>query len=237
MTTNLQRAIKNVYKTFASYPLRSQIDGCPCCVSDSDQETIHQKPLRQLTHDDLARYTFKAMTTWGDTSDFKHFLPRMLELMAQTDFAADTALVLRKLQYANWHQWPADELNGITNFLMSWWSEQILLKSWSDTSLFVDLYKTMGQMELLLNNWPVTIADYSFQNLIRFIASEAAILIHRKGHYKNIDQATIHILETWLITHMDIVERGFYQYEQEDPVWAEQIAAAYDQLAMIKSSL
>lgn len=176
MTTNLQLAIERVYKTFATYPLRSKLDGCPCCVSERDQEAIHQKPLRLLTHDDLALYTFKAMTTWGDTFDFKHFLPRILELMTQAEFTTDASLVLGN----DWHQWPVAEVNCITNFLMNWWTEGSTLNLYFDTSLVVDLYKTVGRIDLVLHHWPITVENYSFRNFIAFVTSKTAVLIHRK---------------------------------------------------------
>ena len=63
MTDELEIAIENLYTTFAVYPFKSTMEGCPCCVSDSDKENIHSKQLRELNEDDLSRYAFKAMTT------------------------------------------------------------------------------------------------------------------------------------------------------------------------------
>ena len=84
MTDNLKISIESLYSIFSIYPFKSTMDGCPCCVSDSDKEKIHTKQLRELDGDDLSRYAFKAMTTWGDTDDFKHYLPRIFELLATT---------------------------------------------------------------------------------------------------------------------------------------------------------
>ena len=88
MTDELKESIENLYSTFSIYPLNSKMEGCPCCVSDADKEKIHSKQLRELEEEDLSRYVFKAMTTWGDTDDFKHYLPRIFELLSTTDFIA-----------------------------------------------------------------------------------------------------------------------------------------------------
>jgi len=55
MTNELEIATENLYKTFSKYPFKSTIEGCPCCVSDSDKSTLHSKQLRELEDDDLSR--------------------------------------------------------------------------------------------------------------------------------------------------------------------------------------
>jgi len=105
VTEELKISIEGLYTTFSRYPSSSTMDGCPCCVSDTDKEKIHTKQLRQLDGDDISRYAFKAMTTWGDTDDFKHYLPRIFELLATTDIFVDTFVLLGKLDYGNWTTW------------------------------------------------------------------------------------------------------------------------------------
>jgi len=67
MTEELKIAIENLYTTFSIYPCKSTIEGCPCCVSNSDKEKNHSKQLLDLGEDNLSRYAFQAMTTWADT--------------------------------------------------------------------------------------------------------------------------------------------------------------------------
>lgn len=109
MTEELKSAIERLYQTFAVYPCKPAMEGCPCCVSGADKEKIHSKPLRQLEEGDLSRYAHKAMTTWGDTEDFKHYLPRIFELLTTTDFIVDTFITLDKLEYGQWNNWPENE--------------------------------------------------------------------------------------------------------------------------------
>ena len=60
MTSDLTAAIENLYSTFVIYPFNPTMEGCPCCVSDTDKEKIHSKLLSDLDGDDLSRYAFKA---------------------------------------------------------------------------------------------------------------------------------------------------------------------------------
>ena len=118
----LQAAIENLYVEFSSYKLRVPIDGCSCCVSDEDQKRLVSKPLRQLEKDDLSRYASCAMTTWGDEYDYKHFLPRILELLAADEgFSVGAQLLSFNLPYAEWQTWPESEKTAVINYLLAVW--------------------------------------------------------------------------------------------------------------------
>ncbi len=119
----LQTAIEKLYDAFSSYPLRAPVESCPCCVTSEDKKRLVSKPLRQLEEDDLRRYSTKAMTTWGDKNDFKHFLPRILDLLATGHLLGSGADFLpNKLNYAEWQMWPEDEKNAIQGFLLALWN-------------------------------------------------------------------------------------------------------------------
>jgi len=120
----LAAAIEGLYEMFSAYPLAAKIDGCPCCVSDQDESSLHRKPLHELTAEDLSRYAFKALTTWGTKNDFKHFLPRLLELVTEKDGIAneiDLAVLFGKLEYAHWNTWPARERAAVRRYLTVLW--------------------------------------------------------------------------------------------------------------------
>lgn len=94
----LDEAIENLYTTFRRYRLHGKIDGCPCCVGDADNRLIRSNPLRQLDPSDLLRYAAKAITTWGSSYDFRHFLPRIFELIVLSpDSFLDQEIVIGKL--------------------------------------------------------------------------------------------------------------------------------------------
>ncbi len=117
----LQAAIGDLYATFASYPLRRVIAGCPHCVSRADSDALHVRALDTLTADDVRYYATKAMTTFGDTEDFKHFLPRLLELLAREleargageHLGFNEEILGSKLALAGYAGWPAVEREAV----------------------------------------------------------------------------------------------------------------------------
>ena len=108
--------------------MRERIEGCPCCVGEADQALIHSRPLRELTADDHNHYMFNAMFTWGDEDDFRHFLPRLLELaVADTDWTGDPERVLGFLAYGKWDTWPKHEQVAIESLVRSVWNAGLTL--------------------------------------------------------------------------------------------------------------
>ncbi|MDJ1504913.1 hypothetical protein [Xanthocytophaga agilis] len=226
MTEELQQAIESIYSTFSVYYARSAIDGCPCCVSDADQEAIHSKSLRQLSEDDLAKYTFKAMTTWGDTADFKHYLPRIFELLATTSFPVDTFIVLGKLTYGDWRHWKKEEQDVLTRFLFAWWTDLIKNQSYFDKETFLEIYKLTGAIEPMLTRWNLSFEDYSFQNFVDLIHSYYDELPNLKAGFRELSSESIAILISWIKERKEILQNGFFYFEDQDKELAKNASIA-----------
>ncbi len=146
----MKEHIEKCYETLKGYPLKDKIDGCPCCRLDSSEKTLHTKSLKSLSFDDLEDFIFKSMTTFGDVDDFKHFLPRILELYIDDFFGApyDVGILFSKLEYAKWEEWPESEYDALNQLIKAWINT--LKKSKSDTDLEIlenirsdmDIYET-----------------------------------------------------------------------------------------------
>ncbi len=118
----LDRAVERLYEVFRVYPLRPVIDSCPHCKLEESEARLHARSLRELGWQDLEDYAFKAMTTFGDVDDFKHFIPRLLELCLPVDAAwpFEPDVVLEKLAYAEWKSWPRPESEAVRAFVDAW---------------------------------------------------------------------------------------------------------------------
>lgn len=82
--------------------------------------------LRDLTLAELDAYALSAMTTWGDTKHFKHFLPRLFEIAATNfDDYLCAEVLFGKLRYGNWDEWPAQERRAVSQFLHALWLSMI----------------------------------------------------------------------------------------------------------------
>ena len=120
----LNDAVEKLYVTFSVYPLAQKIEGCPCCVSAEDEAMLHLQPLRTMTAKHLSRYAFKALSTWGDENDFRHFLPRLFELVTEPEgitYEVDIEVLFGKLRYGKWKTWPEIEQEAIRRYLMALW--------------------------------------------------------------------------------------------------------------------
>jgi hypothetical protein len=224
MTGELKIAIENLYSTSAIYPLKSTLQGCPCCVSDSEKEKIHSKQLRELGGDDLSRYALKAMTTWGDTEDFKHYLPRIFELLSSTDFIVDSFVVLGKLEYGKWQDWSDKERNSIINFLLAWWIDLIKHKSYFDKEAFVEISKLTGDTEQLLNRWTINFNDNSFSNFVDLIYNYYNDLTGKRKDFREIDDISTEKLLQLIKKNSGMLEKGFFRFVNKNDELAEKIS-------------
>ncbi|MEO6060387.1 MAG: hypothetical protein ABIQ99_00440 [Thermoflexales bacterium] len=137
----MKDAIEQLYAVFFGYPLLEHIDGCSHCVFDRDHALIHSVPLRALSDHDLGKYAAKAMTTWGDSRDFRHFLPRLMELHAQSTLdPTNDEITFGKLRYADWHTWPTLEQDAIRAYSMSLWLEVLDARPVDEDSFISDAY-------------------------------------------------------------------------------------------------
>ena len=118
----LELTIDRLYEAFDAYPLEERIDCCPHCELDAAERRLHLRPLRELTWADLGIFAFKALTNFGDADDFRHFLPRLLELYVLDHSGAPHTLFMlfEKLNAAKWTNWPADEVAAIRRFIDAW---------------------------------------------------------------------------------------------------------------------
>lgn len=116
----LAQAIEQLYSAFERYPLRDRMESCPCCDGGASSRPLHTKRLRRLTGEDLRLFAFRSMTTAGDVDDFRHFLPRILEILPD-DFPVDKEVVLGKLTYGRWGEWPSNERKAVRDYIRALW--------------------------------------------------------------------------------------------------------------------
>jgi len=231
MTNELEISIEELYKTFAKYPFNSTIEGCPCCVSDSDKSTLHSKPLRKLEDKDISRYAFKAMTTWGDVNDFKHYLPRIFELSSTRKLIVADFVVLGKLEYGNWTDWDEQEKQTVLKFLNSWWKYNIN-NEYFDSGFLIEINKLIKDLPKLLVNWNLDIETQGFDNYVQLIESHYYDLKSKNRRFKVFKEEEVEILKSWIESNANKLEIAFFKYEDEDKKFSKRIS---DALYMVES--
>lgn len=115
-------ATEALYETFARYSPPRALEGCPCCVDPAESDALARADLRSLDVDDLDHYALKAISTWGDVVHFKHFLPRLFELLwRDPDAFMGNESLLGKLAEAAWTTWPQPETRAVASYLEQLW--------------------------------------------------------------------------------------------------------------------
>lgn len=176
--TEIDTALEALYTAFVQYS-GTHLEGCAHCVSFDDSAALRRAPLRKLGHE-LQRYLFKAMTTWGTTDDFKHFLPRLVELYASS---SDAWLLCDKLAYGSWRSWPKDEQTAIERYLAALWRDELsaygaplpgnaLLGTMTTLGLDLASYDLCNKLE----SWRLENSRASAQHLAQFVLEHGATL-------------------------------------------------------------
>lgn len=190
-TTPLNDAIESLYVAFSQYRLRERIAACNHCHDSDDDRLLRSKKLRELETQELHHYIWDAMTSWGDDYDFRHFLPRILEIYALdenlTAQFVNPEIVLGKLQYAKWTNWPAKEQEAVKQYLSALWLSKINHDfPWEDfsPSFIEDWLCAIGQAEDDLNpylaEWLAARSSEAIGNLSHLIVSVHAELNKKK---------------------------------------------------------
>jgi hypothetical protein len=117
--------LERLYQVFSRYGRPVRLEGCPCCTSSAEGQWLISKPLRAVTAEELGHYAFKALSTWATLDDYKYFLPRIFELTEDGSLPCDSEIILGKLHYGGFRDWPTDERQAIRNWIFGVWREAV----------------------------------------------------------------------------------------------------------------
>jgi hypothetical protein len=114
-------AAERLYDAFGVVPRPQRVEGCPHCVGPDEDLPLVSRPLRELSAEDLSRYAFKAISTWGTEADFRYFAPRVLDLTASGAMAwPGFEIVCGKLDQAGLRTWT--QRPAVEEFLRAFWT-------------------------------------------------------------------------------------------------------------------
>jgi hypothetical protein len=123
VSTALSASVERLYDVFAKYKRPARSHSSPLSsITEQHKARLGSKPLRDLVEDDLWTYSRHAMTTWGDISEYKHYLPRLYELLVVHPGWTDAGLLIGQLDTAEWSQWPDAERDAVIAFLHELWA-------------------------------------------------------------------------------------------------------------------
>lgn len=224
MKKELNIAVQNLYDVFSIYHLdakRLKEHSCPCCVTDEEIREIVVKPLRQLSEDELGHFSKSAISTFGCVEDYKHYLPRILELLQypKSEFLFDFTC-FEKLNYSEWETWPMEEQNAIGNYFMTLWSTIINDKN-------ATCYQFDGVLSILIKYRYLDKAlfEWTKSKTLKsiFFIVEGVL----NGFNFSVNGEDYHKLSAWLTSEMMLIKVEEIFLKTEDKELANRIVMAY----------
>jgi hypothetical protein len=205
-SVELSESIEGLYNTFAKYALNLNMLGSPLYPELAKwNRTLSVKRLRELSVEDLRIYYHKAMTTWGNTFDFKHCLPLLLELLSELPADFDAWVLLDKLNYGKYESWPDDEKAAIHRFLLAFWHKLLTEESDVVNARFGEYFSAIAnvypQLDEMLEIWLSIENQISVQRLAVFICSNQKNLLKKQllpGYEDMVHQGKVFL--KWLRT-------------------------------------
>ncbi|MFK0163308.1 hypothetical protein [Rhizobium sp. NPDC090279] len=206
--TNLARAASKLqgcwyaaYAAFAEYPSREILHASPLRDAEKILRKLSSAPLAKLSGDALGGYAMSAMTTVGDVDDYRHYLPRILQhaLLTPGEPGFDPLMILSKLEYANWCQWPASERLAVGNvFHASWVYARLQHPDELDAmNWFMCAIRLEKDINSVLDLWLSNLTPNSALQLADVISQSDGLPCGR-SFWKDLDLATRRTILGWL---------------------------------------
>lgn len=184
-STDLQASIQALYDAFGRYRCRLSPEDLDTVSSLAYKDRgIKNVPLRLVTAHGIDAFVSMAVTEIGRIEDYKYYLPRILELIAEgrgcvprrDGSGADRSFpdadsAFRKLYYATWEDWPTPERAAVGEFLRCFWRALTTSKAmcptgwdepeWFDTAyaMLTTLSGTGGGINEYLDEWKRLLHD------------------------------------------------------------------------------
>lgn len=117
------KAIENLYAAFADVPRPTEIEGCHCCINEEEIVVLLQKPLRDLSGDDLGPLWYSSPSTVGTWENYCYFFPRLLEVsldLSAPNYHGDPELLLCRLD-DNGREFGNRQLEAVSLLLWERW--------------------------------------------------------------------------------------------------------------------
>ena len=173
MQPTLAGAVDGLYAAFADRKRPKNIDYCTHCVSpDNVDRLLAAGPLREIPAETLRSYTVDVLSTVGSVADFRHFLPRILQITVTGGFDGypDLDLVMSKFVLGEWRGWPASEQRAVSAFLYALWSTTLTGADSGAEELLGAIGRVEEDLGPYLRTWEAALATHAgASQLLEFV--------------------------------------------------------------------
>jgi hypothetical protein len=203
----LQRAIDRCYDAFAAYPEPLELDASTLRDPVQILKDLTSAPLHQISGEHIESYAGFAMTTVGDVEDYKHFLPRILELAMEGSFlGAEPLIIGERLKLGEWLKWPLPEQEAVRDLFVEAWKQG--LYEHPDDEIAEDWLCGIANLDLdisaALEVWDETPAVNATLQLAEFCLTEAGYVFEEdaeeRGYWSYPSEANVRLVRNWLLS-------------------------------------
>jgi hypothetical protein len=166
MTNELRNIINDSYSFFSKYRVTIPLDVCTeCCMTPNQESELAGMSVNQIPFELLYEYNTAAKTDLPNIEEFKHFLPRFLELTAELKFLHHSAeLILSRFEYYAKEEWTTAEIELIQNYAKELFKYFLSIYPLPELekidSIIIMLYKAKVDMLEILSEWR-TVTNHS----------------------------------------------------------------------------
>jgi hypothetical protein len=182
--TFLRPAIERLYAVFGHYQPPTHPTYCRHCVNDKEDKVLRSKPLRELKADELSRYSWKAISTWGTVEQFKYLLPRLFETVVLDQYRDDPEVLFKKPRLGGLNTWPNEEQDALNSYCGALWRYALGHHPLGDTLpsfLSIDdclcsIAQIVDDLAPLLNAWESDKSSAATLHLVDFAVENSSYL-------------------------------------------------------------
>jgi len=159
MTEELRNIIKRSYLVFSKYRVTVPLDVCTeCCMTPKQESALASMSVQQIPFELLYEYNTAAKTSSPSIEEFKHFIPRFLELTAEMKFLHHSAeLILGRFEYYRKEEWTKEECEVIQSYAKELFKYYLTIYPLPDLekidSIIIMLYKAKVDISQILLSW------------------------------------------------------------------------------------
>jgi hypothetical protein len=153
-------------------------------VNDAEDKMLRLKPLRGLNADELARYSWKAISTWGTVEQFKYLLPRLFETVVSDRDRYYPEVLFKKPRLGGLNTWPSEEQAALNSYCEALWRYALAHHPLSDTlpsfasidDCLCSVAQIADDLSPMLNLWDSDKTSAATFHLVDFAAENASYL-------------------------------------------------------------
>lgn len=121
------KTIERAYTLFEKYLIGETLDVCKaCCVTDAEEKELVNTPLRTVSRTLLQNAYYESARSGSDRElwEMKHFLPRVLELVADFAFPChSTEITFTRLDLDQPEKWSSQESRILNDFSVAFFKK------------------------------------------------------------------------------------------------------------------